>query len=83
MIPAVILYGFTYFAIVIEGATVPIGVPFAVLVVVFGLVWGRKKLNQQPILFFFLAGSIVAILLFAIWGIWQHGLPEFSKVGLI
>ena len=78
-----IIYGFTYFALVIEGATTPMGVPFALLVAIFGLIWGRRKLEQKPVLFLFLVGALTALALFLIWGIWQHGLPEFSKAGFI
>jgi len=83
MIVAGVIYGFAYFAIVIEGATTPIGVPFAVLAMLFILVWGRKNLGQQPVLAFFLVTYLLATVLFLCWGIYWHGLPEFSKVGII
>jgi hypothetical protein len=78
-----IIYGFTFFAMVIEGATAPLGITFAVLAVLFMIIWGRKKMEQKPLLQLFLTGYILALILFAIWGIWQGGLPEFSKVGFI
>jgi hypothetical protein len=31
----------------------------------------------------FFTAYLIAIILFAVWGIWQHGFPEFSEVGLI
>ena len=83
IILAGVLYGFTYFALIIEGATTPMGVPFSVLAVLFMLIYGRRKLTQQPVLFFFLVGYLFAILLFLVWGIWWGGLPEFSQVGII
>jgi hypothetical protein len=83
LIVAGIIYGFAYFALVIEGATTPMGVPFAVLAALLILIWGRKNLKQQPILVFFLAAYLLSVLLFAGWGIYWHGLPEFSKVGII
>jgi len=83
VILAGVIYGFTYFAIIIEGATTPLGVPFSVLMVLFGLIWGRKKLKIQPLLFFFLIAYFLAVVLFLGWGIYWHGLPEFSKVGII
>lgn len=73
------IYGFTFFAMVIEGVTVPMGLPFAVFIVVLGLVWGRKKLEQMPLLFLFLVGYSIALVLFTAWGIWQQGFIEFSK----
>ena len=78
-----IIHGFTYFAIVIEGNTALSGIPFAVLVVLFGLAFGRKHLRQQPILTFFLVAYLVAAMLFLGWAIRWGGLPEFSKIGII
>lgn len=83
VIVAGIIHGFNYFIIIIEAATIYLGVPFAVFVVVFTLVWGRRKLRQQPILGFFFVTYLVAILLFFGWGLYWGGLPEFSKVGII
>lgn len=83
VILAGIIYGFAHFMIVIEGATAPVGVPFAVLTVLFILVWGRKNLRQQPLLVFFLTVYLLALVLFLCWGIYWGGLPEFSKVGII
>ena len=78
-----IIYGFTFFAMVIEGVTVPMGLPFAVLAAAVTLFRGRKHLGQRPVIFFFLTSYSVAVLLFAVWGIWQGGFPEFSEVGII
>jgi hypothetical protein len=82
-IAAGIIHGFNYFIAVVEAATAPLGVPFALLVVIFALVWGRGKLRQQPILAFFFVTYLVATLLFLGWGLYWGGLPEFSKVGII
>lgn len=78
-----VIYGFTYFLIVIEGATAPIGVPFAVLAVMFCLIWGRRKLKTRPVHVFSLVAYLLATVLFLGWGIYWGGLPEFSKVGII
>lgn len=78
-----IIHGFTFFLIVVEARTAPLGLPFAVLVTSFGLVWGRKKLRQQPLLAFFCVTYLVATILFAGWALYWGGLPEFSKVGII
>ncbi len=78
-----VIHGFTFFVIVVEGTTTPLGVPFAVLLTLFGLIWGRKKFRRQPLLLFFFITGAVATLLFVVWGIYWHGLPEFSKVGII
>ena len=47
------------------------------------LIWGRKKLAQQPILAFFLVSCLLAVLLFIGWGLYWNGFPQFSDVGLI
>jgi len=78
-----LIYGFTYFGIILEGNTVPLGVPFAILVTLFGLIWGWKRLKQQPLLMFFTVAHLMATVLFAGWAIYWGGLPEFSEVGLI
>ncbi len=77
------IYGFTYFLNIVEAGTAPLGVPFAALVVLFGFLRGRTKLRQQPILAFFFIAYLVASILFAAWGIYWGGLPEFSAVGII
>jgi hypothetical protein len=78
-----VIHGFTLFMIVIEGGTAPVGIPFAVIATVFGLVWGRKKLGSQPLLLFFTVSYAVATLFFAGWGIYWGGLPQFSELGII
>lgn len=77
------IHGFTFFLIVIEAGTAPLGVTFATLAILFGLIWGRKKTSQQPLFAFFLISYAVATLLFIGWGIYWQGLPQFSEVGLL
>lgn len=78
-----LIYGFTYFVIFLEGQTVPLGLTFALLVVLFTLIWGRGKLASHPVLAFFFVSCLVALLLFAAWGLYWGGFPQFSDVGLI
>jgi hypothetical protein len=78
-----VIYGFTYFVVFLEGQTTPLGLPFALLIVLFTLVWGRNKLASQPVLAFFFLTCLVAGLLFASWGIYWGGFPQFTDVGLI
>jgi hypothetical protein len=78
-----IIYGFTYFCVFLESQTVALGLPFASAVILFTLVWGRKKLAKQPILAFFFVACLVAFLFFAGWWLAWGGFPEFSEVGLI
>jgi hypothetical protein len=78
-----IIHGLTFFVVVVEGGTALFGIPFAIVVILAGLVWGRDKLREQPLLLFLLVSYIVAMLFFAGWGIYWGGLPEFSELGLI
>lgn len=77
------IHGFTFFLIIIEGGTAPLGVTFALLAVLFGLVWGRKVIRQRPLLIFFFTSFLVATAFFIGWAIYWGGLPEFSQVGII
>jgi hypothetical protein len=83
LILAGIIHGFTLFIIVIEARTAPLGVTFAIVVALLGLILGRNRFSQRPMLLFFFVACIVATALFFSWGIYWHGLPEFSAVGII
>jgi hypothetical protein len=78
-----LLYGFTYFCLILEGQTVPMGYPAAAILTLVVLIWGRKQLAQKPILAFFFISALVAFLLFTGWGLYWGGFPQFSDVGLI
>jgi hypothetical protein len=78
-----ILYGFTYFCIFIEGQTVALGLPASIAVVAFALIAGRQHLAQRPVLAFFFASCLLALVLFIGWGLYWRGFPQFSDVGLI
>jgi hypothetical protein len=77
-----IIYGFVFFAMINEGTTVPMGLPFSVLAIVFILISMRGRIKQSLSLFF-LTGYSFASLLFAVWGIWHMGFPGFFDVGII
>ncbi|PZC49077.1 MAG: hypothetical protein C1O27_000446 [Chloroflexi bacterium] len=83
LLPAAIIYGATFFVIVIEGATWPLGLPFAALVTIFGLTYARRSLMGRPLLSFFVGAHALTLVLFLAWAIVQGGLPEFSEVGII
>jgi len=78
-----LIYGFTYFCIFLEGQTVLLGFPFALIITLLTLIWGRKKLAHHPILAFFFIACLVASLLFCCWGLYYGGFPQFSDVGLL
>ncbi len=77
------IYGATFFGVIVEAGTAPLGIPFVVLVGLFGLAAGRQRWRCQPLLAFFLVSSLVSLVLFAAWAIYWGGLPQFSEVGLI
>ena len=83
IIPAAVLYGFTYFAAIVEGGTVPLGLPAAVLIVVWLLVRKRNDIRDAELGRVLLLAYAIALLLFAVWFARWGGFPEFSAVGLI
>ena len=83
IILAGIIHGFTLFVIVVEAGTALLGVPYVVVVTLFGLIWGWKRFRYQPLLLFFFITCLIATLLFVGWGAYWGGLPEFSEVGII
>jgi hypothetical protein len=78
-----LIYGSAFFAVIVEGGTAPVGVPFAVLVALAGLGGGRKRLQQGPVLAFFVVACLVASILFAAWAISHGGLTQFSELGIV
>ena len=74
------IYGFSYFIIIMEGNTAPLGIPFSVLVVLFIGIWARKKIGQQPLIEFSLVSYSLAMILFLVWGIIWEGLPPILDV---
>ncbi len=77
------MYGFACFAIFLEGGTLALGLPFTLLVMLITLIWGRKRLAQQPVPAFFFVSSLVAFLLFTRWELYWGGFPLPSGVGLV
>ncbi len=75
IIPGGLIYGFSYFLIIMEGNTALLGVTFSVLATLFMVIWARKRISQQPLVTFFLISYAFAMLLFLIWGIINGGLP--------
>ncbi|MGH7724217.1 MAG: hypothetical protein ACREOU_02185 [Candidatus Eiseniibacteriota bacterium] len=80
---AALIHGITLFIIIVEGQAGWIGVPFAVGVTLYGLRTGRRARIGRPVLRFFTLAYGTACVLFAIWGAYWRGLPEFSAVGII
>jgi hypothetical protein len=83
LVLAGVIHGFTYFLVIIEAGTAPLGVTFTVLALLFILTFARKGIRQQPLINFFFVTYALAALLFFIWGIYWQGLPQPSELGLI
>jgi hypothetical protein len=77
------LYGFTFFLIIVEGQTVLIGLPFAIIVTIAGLIWGRGQFRQQPLLAFFWIGYLIATVMSVVWWIYWGEFIEIFETGLI
>lgn len=80
--PAAVLYGFTYFVAVDEGATVPLGLPAAALIVLWLSLSRRRLVGSHNLVAFFLAGYGLALVLFLVWFLIWGGFPEPSAVGI-
>jgi hypothetical protein len=79
-------FGFSYAVNAIEGQTVVLTFPAAVLVSLACLLIycrGRRRREHNATALFFLMGFLLAALLFAYWGIAHPGFPEFSELGWI
>ncbi|MCI0691276.1 hypothetical protein L0337_04625 [candidate division KSB1 bacterium] len=79
-------YSFAYFTDAVEGQTVALLFPSAILIL-GGILLHLKKqpnsLKQNPVMLFFLVGYVIAVALFLIWWIWQGGFPQFSELGWV
>lgn len=82
-LPAALIYGFTFFLIIIEGQTWPVGLPFAVLAGITPLVFKREELSGKPVLGAFTLAYLIAIILTVGWWIYWGEPLEFSAVGII
>jgi hypothetical protein len=81
-----VAYGFITFASAVEGQTVPLVLPFylvlAAIVPLSARVPGFAP-GERWVRLFFLVAAATALLLFAFWGFWQHGFPEFTRAGIV
>jgi hypothetical protein len=81
--PAAILYGFTFFAAIVEGGTVWISAPLALGILAWLLLARWRVVTRQNLLMFFLLGYALALVLLLIWcGLWGACI-EFSAAGLL
>jgi hypothetical protein len=79
-------FGFSYAVNAIEGQTVVLTFPAAVVMSLICF-WvyrrGRRRREHNAAALFFLMGFLLSVLLFAYWGIAHPGFPEFSALGWI
>ena len=83
---AALPFAFAYFCDGVEGQTVPILLPGAIAVVLVAAVMVRNEariVGRHPVVAFLLAASVVALVLFGIWYVWQGGFPQFSELGWV
>ena len=81
VVSGAILFGATFFSMVVEGVTWPFGLPAAALLFVVGVVATRGRPFSRPVIGYFVLAFAVALLLSATWaGINEWELVEFSKV---
>ena len=81
---AAALFGFTFFAIVVEGQTGPMALPGAAVIGAGVLLWAGRRLFQRPGAAYVAIGFVVALVLCLAWaGLHGWQLVEFSKAGLI
>ena len=76
-------YGFIYFATAVEGQTVFLALPFCVALAIYGVAARSTPPSRAPVRAFYVAAAFVSLLLFAIWGVWQRGFPEFTRTGIL
>jgi hypothetical protein len=75
-------YGFSFFAVTVEGQTPALGILAALSIVTWiGSKWKGRKRDAMSV--FFASGYLLALLLYLIWFLMHGGLPEFSEVGLL
>lgn len=82
---AAALYGLTVALAAIEGQTVLLDLPAAILIaVLFGLFWWRQRhLPGAPVFSFLGMGYIATAVVLAGWGLYWSGFPQFSDLGII
>ena len=76
-------YGFITGASAVEGQTVPLVLPFYVLLGGWLAATAQAHRGPAEVRRFFVAATAVALLLLAVWGIWNRGFPEFTRTGIL
>lgn len=81
---AAVIFGFTFFVIVVEGQTAPLGLPGAAAVILLALAAAGRTITRRPVAGMLVVGYAVALVLCVVWaGMNDWQLIEFSKAGII
>lgn len=84
LLAAAVVYGFTFFIIVVEGQTAPMALPAAAAIVLGVLVLTRGGLPRRPAAGMVAVACVVALSLCLVWaGMNDWQLLEFSEAGLV
>jgi hypothetical protein len=75
-------YGFSYFAITVEGQTAAMGI-VAALALSAWITRQLRKGEKNAFSVFFLSALLLALALYLFWFMLHGGLPQFSEVGLL
>lgn len=78
-----VIYGLVLFLIILEGETLPMGLPVLILLAALVFLRGRTALNNNPIMAFFFIACLLATFLFVFWGLVWQGFPALSDLGWI
>jgi len=80
---AALLFGVSWFCVLIESGTEPFAIPFTVAMVAYVLLAQRRRLGASPIAAVLGLGYALTLILIAVWALIWHGLPQFTEVGWI
>ncbi len=75
-------YGFSYFAITVEGQTAALGI-LAAFALSGWIASSFKERKKDAYSVFFLSAHLLALALYLLWYLMHGGLPQFSEVGLL
>ncbi len=76
-------FAFAYATDAIEGQTVLLLLPGAAVVGSWAVLSAKEAtggVTRNPVRIFLVGAFLLALVLFAVWGVWQGGFPEFSEV---
>lgn len=79
-VAAGLIYGFTFATTILEGATVPFGLPATAVIAALAVLAGRGNLRAQPVTTFVLVASVVALVLWTGWFVANGSFAEPCSV---